>query len=210
MRSDSQHTRHHVERPAGHVVGRLTVAVLLGLALAAEVPPPIAAQTNGVPERYTAKAVNMGSGPTAAGLVLITINRWSTAKERESLLTVFAEQGPKKLLSALRKSPKVGSLRLPNTLAWDLRYAFESPLDEGGRRVVLATDRPIGFQEARNQPRRIDYPFTLIEIRFTKDGVGVGKMSVYTKIALSKDKQTMELENYGTEPVRLTEVTIDR
>ena len=84
------------------------------------------------------------------------------------------------------------------------------PLPEGGRRVVLATDRPIGFEEARTQPRRIDYAFTLLEIRFNKEGVGQGKMSVYTKIALSKDKQTMELENYDIEPVRPTEVRIEK
>jgi hypothetical protein len=35
-------------------------------------------------------------------------------------------------------------------------------------------------------------------------------VSVYTKISLSKDKQTMELENYGIEPVRLTEVRIEK
>jgi hypothetical protein len=84
----------------------------------------------------------------------------------------FPEKGPEKLLEALQKSPKVGYIRLPNTLAWDLRYAFEMPLPEGGRRVVLATDRPIGFEEARTQPRRIDYPFTLLEIRFNKEGLG--------------------------------------
>jgi hypothetical protein len=168
------------------------------------------AQTNGRPERYNATAVNMGGGPAGAARVLVSVDRWSTAKERETLLRVFAEKGPDKLLDALKDNPTVGSIRLPNTLAWDLRYAFETPLPDGGRRVVLATDRPIGFQEARDQPRRIDYPFTLLEIRFNKDGVGQGKMSVYTKITLSKDKQTMELENYGTEPVRLTEVRIEK
>jgi len=75
---------------------------------------------------------------------------------------------------------------------------------------VLATDRPIGFKEARDQPRTTDYPFTLIEIRFNKDGVGQGKMSFFTKITMSKDKQTMELENYDIEPVRLTEVRIEK
>ena len=35
-------------------------------------------------------------------------------------------------------------------------------------------------------------------------------MSVATKISLSKDKKTIELENYGIEPVRLTEVRIEK
>jgi hypothetical protein len=178
--------------------------------IAADMSAPLSAQTTGRPERYNATAMNMGTGPATAGRVLISVDRWSTAQEREKLLKVLVSQGPDKLLSVLQDNPKVGYVRLPNTLAWDLRYAFESPLPEGGRRVVLATDRPIGFQEARNQPRRIEYPFTLIEIRFNKSGVGVGKMSVYTKIMLSKDKQTMELENYDIEPVRLSEVRIEK
>ena len=56
----------------------------------------------------------------------------------------------------------------------------------------------------------MDYPFTLIEIRFNRDGVGQGKMSFFTKITMSKDKKTMELENYDIEPVRLTEVRIEK
>jgi hypothetical protein len=182
--------------------GAATAAAALSL--------PATAQTNGVKESYNATAINMGSGPTGMGRVLITVDRWSTPAERERLLKVLVDKGPEKLLDAVQDNQKVGFIRLPTTLAWDLRYAFQTPLPEGGRRVVLVTDRPIGFQEARNQPRSIDYPFTLIEIRFDKEGVGVGKMSVRTKISLSKDKQTLELENYGIEPVRLTEVRIEK
>jgi hypothetical protein len=186
------------------------VAVFVAVVAAGNPASNLTAQTKGTPERYNATAINMGSGPAVAGRVLIAVNRWTTAKEREALLGVFVEKGPNELLETLQRNPSTGTIRLPNTLAWDLRYAFESPLPEGGRRVVLATDRPITFREARNQPRTTDYPFTLIEIRFDKNGVGVGKMSVATKITLSKDKQTMELENYGIEPVRLTEVRIEK
>lgn len=34
-------------------------------------------------------------------------------------------------------------------------------LEDGGRDVVIATDRPIGFWEATARPRTIDYPFTV-------------------------------------------------
>jgi len=168
------------------------------------------AQTKGAPERYNATAQNLGDVRASSGRVFINVDRWSTPQERQSLLATLVEKGPNSLLSALQRSPKAGGMRLPNTLAWDLRYAYETPLPEGGRRVVLATDRPIGFNEARSQPRTMDYPFTLIEIRFNKEGVGQGKMSVFTKITMSKDKQTMELENYDIEPVRLSDVRIEK
>ena len=70
------------------------------------------------------------------------------------------------------------------------------------------TDRYIGFGEARDQPRSIDYPFTLMEIRVNKAGEGEGKMAVATKIDFNKKTNTMELENYGTEPVRLNNVRV--
>jgi hypothetical protein len=188
----------------------IVAAALLGLMAVLVSSGRIAAQTAGKPEKYLATAMNLGSGPSASGTVIIGVERWSTREERAKLLTVVAQKGPDELLSALRDSPRVGYFRMSNTLALDLRYAFESPLAEGGRRVVLVTDRPIGFQQVGTPRKSNDYPFTLIEIHFNKDNVGVGKMSFYTKISVSKDKQTLELENYGTEPLRLTNVTLEK
>src|SRR5262245_53687668 len=88
----------------------------------------------------------------------------------------------------------------------ELITAFTEKGSDGGRRILIATDRPIGFREARDQPRTIDCPFTLIEMRLDKDDKGEGKMSLATKIAVSRDKQHIELENYSTEPVRLTSI----
>ena len=79
---------------------------------------------------------------------------------------------------------------------------------DGGRRIVIATDRYIGFAEARNQPRTTDYPFTLFEIRVNKAGEGQGKMAVATKISFDKKKKAIELENYSSEPVRLNNVKV--
>ena len=56
----------------------------------------------------------------------------------------------------------------------------------------------------------MDYPFTLLEIRFDKNGEGVGKASIATKISFDKKRNTMELENYGIEPVRLNQVKIEK
>jgi len=189
----------------------LHVAVLSGAAIAA-VSSPLTAQPTATPQRYNATAVSLNGGPatTGAGRVLITIDRWSTPEEREHLITAFKEKGPNKLLDALKDNKIVGSFRLPNTLAWDLRYAYETPLPDGGRRVILATDRRLGFQEESRQSLSVDYPFSLIQIQFDKNGNGVGKYSVATKISLIKDKKTVELENYGHEPVRLTEVRIEK
>ena len=94
-------------------------------------------------------------------------------------------------------------------LGWELHYAFNTPGEDGGQRIGIATDRYIGMWNSY-QPRTMDYPFSLIEIRLDKSGKGVGKMAVATKIEFDKKKKQLVLENYSSEPVRLNEVKIDR
>jgi len=157
-------------------------------------------------ERFTGFAINMNSGPKTA-TVDFTIQRWSTDAEREKLLSIIKENKDptQPLLKALQKMPKVGYIRTPQRLAWDLRYARQQPLEEGGRQIVLATDRPIGFAEARNQPRSIDYPFTVLEIHLDKNDKGEGKILFGTKIYIDK-KNNLVLENYAQQPIRFNEI----
>ena len=159
-------------------------------------------------ERYVALAVNLGGtpGPTGAGTVEITIDNWSTDAQRDQLMKTLIDKGPEKLLDTLQKMPRVGSIRTPNSIGYDLHYARKNPLEDGGDQIVLATDRYIGFWEASNRPRTVDYPFTLIEMRVAKDGVGEGKMSLFTKITYDKKKNQIVLEDYGSQPVLLTQV----
>jgi hypothetical protein len=162
------------------------------------------AQTMGTPERFTATAMNINNG--RAGTIDITVNRWSTDKQRDQLMAVAAQKGPEKLLDALQDQPVVGHFGAPGNLSWDLHFARRMPLPEGGERIVLVTDRRIGFWEATNQPRSFDYPFTVIEVRMNRDGEGEGKMSVATKVIYDKKANMITLENFETSPVQLTQV----
>ena len=139
-------------------------------------------------QKFTGFAINLNSGPSTA-TVDFTIERWSTDAEREQLLSIIAEakDPTQPLLRALQKMKSVGGLRTPQTLSWDLRYAREFKGEDGGRRIVLATDRPVGFREARNNSRTMDYPFTIIEIRLDKN-------------------RNIVLENYGQQPIRFNEI----
>jgi hypothetical protein len=186
----------------------LPPSVLLAFIAASLLSLGGSAQTNGTPERYSATALNINNG--SAGTIDITVNRWSTDKERDRLRSVMLEKGPEKLLEALQDVRSVGHFGAPGKLSWDLRFARRTPLPEGGERVVLVTDRRIGFWEAANQPRSFDYPFTVIELRLNRDGEGEGKMSVATKVILDKDKDTVTLENYELQPVQLTHVKRER
>lgn len=161
--------------------------------------------------RLKSFAVNMGTGPAAASTVTIVIERWSTPAEREGLIKTFLEKGQDKLLEALQDvDPRKGYMRLPNSLGYDLKYAYKFAGEDGGERIILLTDRRVSTREAIANPRTMDYPFTLVEIHMNKDQVGVGKMSWATKITVNKKTNTVELENYGTEPIRLNDVKVDK
>jgi hypothetical protein len=163
-----------------------------------------AAQTLGEKERFTAIAMVNNTRVAGADIVQIDINRWSTAAERATLLDTLKKQGAGKLLDALQDMRSVGTIKTPDSLGYDLRYANQTPLPDGGRRIVIATDRPIGFWEAAHRPRTIDYPFTVIQMEINKDGKGKGTLSYATKIIPAGD--TIVLENFDTQPVMLTEI----
>jgi hypothetical protein len=188
----------------------MAAALTAGLA-AASTSTLTLAQTKGTPERFTALAVNMSNvGRSGANTIEIAVDRWSTDAERDRLLTTLMERGADKLLDVLREMRRVGYIRSPNSLGYDLHYARRTPLPDGGERVVLATDRPVGFWEAVNRPRSIDYPFTIIELHLNADGEGEGKLSIATKIVADKDSKTVVLEDYANQPVLLTSVKRER
>jgi hypothetical protein len=184
----------------------LSRLLVVAACAAATLLTPAAGSGQNQKESFTGFAINMNSGPSTA-VVDFTIERWSTDDERNSLLGIIAENKDPtdRLLRALQKLPKVGYIRTPNTQAWDLRYAHQSPLEDGGRRIVLGTDRPIGFREARNQGRTMDYPFTLIEVRLDKNNHGEGKILAGTRIYVDKNRHLV-LENYGQQPVRFNNI----
>jgi hypothetical protein len=190
----------------------------IGAAAALLAAMPVAAQTTGEKLLIEAFAVNMSNiGTGANAQVQIYVDRWSTEAERELLLTSMVQKGPRELLKALQEQTVKGRFQIPSLsgpdphnlrLGLQLRYAWQAPLPEGGRRIVLAADRYIGMAEAQQQPRSIDYPFTLFEVRVNKDGEGEGKLAYATKIRFDKDNKVMEIENYASEPVRLNNVRV--
>lgn len=162
------------------------------------------AQTNQPKEEFNATAIVNNNFASGLGRVIMNIERWSSEAEAGRLVKSLMQNGPDKLLDDLRDMRSVGTIRTPDSLGYDLRYAFQEPGEDGGRRIVIATDRPVSFWEARNQPRIVDYPFTVIQMEIGKDGKGKGTMSWATKIRARGN--TIELENFGTAPIMLTEV----
>jgi hypothetical protein len=158
--------------------------------------------------RCTAFAASTGGPGTApvATSIDIVVDRWSSDAERRRLLEALT-RGQDAMLETLRDLPRIGYIRTPGSLGWDLHFAQAAPGEEGGRRVVVATDRPIGFWEAANRPRTIEYPFTFIQMQLEEDGEGEGKLSLATRVISTSDGRFVQLENYAAQPVQLNQVS---
>lgn len=189
---------------------KLALAILL-LAIGGGQAAPTASAADKAVLRLRAVAINMsGVGAATAGVLDIAVERWSTDEERDRLRASLMQKGSSAVLSELQKiRPRAGYIKTPDSLGWNIYYAREQPTPDGGRRITLATDRPMSFWEIMNRPRSAEYEFTLAEIRINKDGKGEGKIVTPAKISWSKEKNAIEITNYGTEPVRLTQVNVE-
>ena len=194
-------------------------AVLAGLLLVTIAEP--SAQTPPVDKvRITGWALSMSNvAPGANQTIQITIDKWSSAPQRERLVKTFLEKKQEGLLSALDREPELGRFNFPGYMGPDpnntmrlgtsIRYAWSRPGEDGGRRIVIITPRVIGFREQVNRPRTLDYKFTLFEMHFNTAGQGEGKMAEAAQILFDEKTNTIELENYASEPVRLQQLKLE-
>lgn len=163
------------------------------------------AQTNAEPEEFTAFTVNLGRLATATtGQIIINITRWSSQDEQEAVLTALREKGQRGMLEAFRSTKRVGSIRSPHSIGYDLQLAYQQPAPDGRRRIIIATDRPVSFAEATNRPPTMDYPFTVIEMLLHPDGTGEGTMSLAARFVPAG--KTVVVENFDTQPVQLKNI----
>jgi len=155
-------------------------------------------------EHFRAIANNTGTvGRRHVGIVDILVTRWSTRAEKDKLSATTDAKGPDALLDTMRGMSSAGSVRTPDGIVYDLHFAWNEPVDSGGRRIILATCRPLGFWNAALQSSPVKYPFTLIELRLNSEDEGEGKMSIATAITTNMQLNLIELADYANEPVRL-------
>jgi len=105
------------------------------------------------------------------------------------------------LTTAIGKAPTLGYIWTNEVTGYSIKYAYRVSSSDGGDRIILATDRRLGGSTpswklaAASTPT--DYEFTVIEIRLDPKGVGEGKTSLTTKVAVDQAAKTIALENYS-------------
>jgi hypothetical protein len=188
------------------------VAILVApILLLAQAPAPKVVAQAPAPkkiERFTGTTVNLNPG--AGENLKIDVFRWSTDAERDALLAVLKEKGDSGVGATLEKAPTAGYIWDSGSLGYSLRYAQKLTLPDGGERIIVVTDRPIGSwgREAWKATGQGAAPgsFTVVELRLSKQGRGEGKMSLAAKVTADADARTITLENYAAAPVLINNV----
>ena len=188
-----------IRRSAGAALAILVAPILL----VAQAPAPAKI------ESFIGTTVNLNPG--AAKTLKIDVAKWATDAERDALLAAFKEKGDEGIGAAIEKAPSAGYIWGDGFLGYSLRYAQKSTLPDGGERIIVVTDRPLGSWgretwKATGQSAAPGYPFTMAELRLNKQGRGEGKMSLAAKVTADANARTVTLDNYAAAPVLITNV----
>lgn len=153
--------------------------------------------------RFSALAVDGEAAGGRTARVEIVVNRWLTPEEVGILRAVLKDGGSTAFLGALREREEdIGHIRTVGNVGVPLKFAMAATGRDGTETIVVATDRPISFAEAWQQPRSIDYPFLVAELHLRPNGEGDGQLVPVADIAPSTDR-VFEVVNYVWTPVRL-------
>ena len=91
------------------------------------------------------------------------------------------------------------------TVGYSVKFAYREPLQGGGERITLLTERRVGAWSNLWKPTvdapAMDYPFSIIEFRLNAAGAGEGRGAVVGKVAVDGQAKTIALDSYNTLPV---------
>ena len=165
-------------------------------------------------EELVATAVSApDAGGMIGGRIDITIERWSTDAERDSLRRTLDQKSPEALIAGLGVVQMPGAhlvgARARTRRVRNLKFAQEIHTSTG-RQVILATDQHLGFGESGRDFKSRQPEFTLIDIRLGPDGKGVGKLAPAAKVAFNTRTRIFEVRDYASQPVRLRDVRSEK
>ncbi len=191
------------------IAAAFVIAVVATVATVAAASAPAAAQD--LPLRFAMNAQGLGRAISGQTRLEITIDQLSTEDDRQALLGALIESGPGAVREVLQKMPIVGRARVGAELSYPLHYARAYELDDGGWRVVIATDRDIEMWEAVYRTRSVDYDLVIAELRLDGEFKGEGVLAAGVMLGWNADTNTVIIEDYDTQPLRLKNIRpIDR
>jgi hypothetical protein len=157
------------------------------------------------PDSYSGVAI--GTGGTLGGKTLgfnFNVNAYTTDDEVQSYATLLKEKGQDALLSLLQKQDKgrfspTGSVGTQIVLARKRQHGTDTI-------ITIVTARPMSFSELYRGGRSVGYPFGYMQVKLDDKGMGTGQIMVAAKLRFDKKSGQYEIESYGNQYIKATNV----
>jgi hypothetical protein len=177
----------------------LILVVLTSLSLGAS------AQEKITPEAYTGVAI--GTGGSVGGRSAsfdFRITSYTTDDELASYAQLLKDKGQNALTDTLWKQDK-GRFNLVGSTGNEIAVARKR--QQGEKTIItIVTARKMSFTELRNSGRSVDYPFGFMQVTLDANGKGTGQIMAAAKIRFDKKSGKYEIESYGNQYIKATNV----
>jgi hypothetical protein len=157
------------------------------------------------PEAYS--AVAMGTGGSVGGRTMqfdFRVTKYTTDEEVQEFAALLKNKGQDALRSALEKEDRgrlnpVGSVGNQIAVARKRQHGSDTI-------ITIVTARTMPFIELYNGGRSTDYPFGYLQVKLNAKGEGTGHLMAAARIKFDKKKNTYEIESYGNQYIKITNV----
>lgn len=177
----------------------------LALIIAASFSFAARAQDKPLTEAYSGVAI--GTGGSVGGKTAqfdFRITSWTTDAEVQQFAQLLKEKGQDALRSALEKEDK-GRINVVGTTGNQIAVARKR--QQGANTIItIVTARSMGFRELYNSGRSKDYPFGFLQVTLNEKGEGGGQIMGAAKLRFDKKKGQYEIESFGNQYVKATNV----
>lgn len=165
--------------------------------------PTAHSQSKSDKEVYRGNIFYFGGGRNITTDFTLTITSWTPQSDVTRLRDILRSEGQDDFQKIVGKE-KRGTIQVGTGLGLDLNAVWVTR-DENGRKISALAERWQSFGELRRGARSVDYPFTYIELWIEEDGGIEGTLFPAARVR-SKGDNTIEVENFGIYPARLTNV----
>jgi hypothetical protein len=165
----------------------------------------VLAQEKSSPEAYSGVAV--GTGGNVGGKTIqfdFRITQYTTDEELQNFAQLLKDKGTDALRSALEKEDKG---RISTVGSTGNQIAVARKRQQGADTIItIVTARTMPFIELYRGGRSKDYPFGYLQVKLDAKGEGTGQIMAAAKIRFDKKKGNYEIESYGNQHVKATNV----
>lgn len=163
------------------------------------------AQKADSPEAYS--GVAMGTGGSVGGKTAqfdFRITKYTSDEELQNFAQLLKEKGSDALRRALEKEDK-GRINVVGSTGNQIAVARKRAQGEDTI-ITIVTARTMPFLELYNNGRSTGYQFGFLQVKLNAKGEGAGQIMAAAKIRFDKKKGKYEIESYGNQYIKATNI----